>query len=182
MFSPTLETERLILRNLEAEDLSFVLAHFGDPEVHRYLVDTDPVASEQEAQEIIDFYADPERMKRNRWVLVERSSDEPIGTAGLHAYDSHNRKIEVGYDLSPTRWGQGLMGEALAAILDHAFGALDVHRIEAFAHTMNGPSVRLLERLGFTREGTIRHQYWRHGEWHDHHLYALLSTDPQPTG
>lgn len=177
MFSPPLETERLILRNLGTKDLPFVFAHFGDPEVHRHLVDTDPVTTEVEAQEIIDFYADPERLDRNRWVLVEKSSGESIGTAGLHAYDRHNRKIEIGYDLSPAWWGRGFMQEALDVVIEHCFGTLNVHRIEAFVHTDNSRSSRLLERLGFQREGTIRAQYWRNGVWHDHHLYSLLATD-----
>ena len=180
MFSPTLETERLILRNLEAGDLAFVRSHFGDPEVHRHLVDTDPVTTEEEAQEIIDFYADPERLERNRWVLVERASGASIGTVGLHAYDTANRKIEVGYDLSRAHWGRGLMHEALVAVLDHAFEGLGVHRVEAFVHVANHRSSRLLERLGFVREGTIRAQYWRNGAWHDHHLYSRLATDPRP--
>ncbi|HSM02273.1 MAG TPA: GNAT family N-acetyltransferase [Acidimicrobiia bacterium] len=180
MFSPTLETTRLTLRNLTAADLPFVLAHFSDPEVHRYLVDTDPVTTEDQAQEIVEFYADPERLHRNRWVLVDRSSGESVGTVGLHSHDESNRKIEVGYDLSPRRWGEGLMREALKVALDHAFGALGVHRIEAFVHVDNDRSTALLERLGFTREGTIRAQYWRDGAWHDHHLYSLLSTDPPP--
>lgn len=180
MFSPPLETPRLTLRNLRAGDLEFVRSHFGDPEVHRFLVDTDPVTTDDDAQEIIDFYADPERLERNRWVLVERSSGRSIGTVGLHAYDRAHRKIEVGYDLTPGHRGQGLMHEALVAALEHAFEGLGVHRVEAFVHVANDSSSRLLERLGFVREGTIRAQYWRAGAWHDHHLYSLLSTDRRP--
>ena len=180
MFSPALETPRLILRNLEPGDLEFVRSHFGDPEVHRFLVDTDPVASDEDAREVVDLYADPERLERNRWVLVERSSGRSIGTVGLHAYDRSNRKVEVGYDLAPGHRGQGLMHEALRAVLEHAFDGLGVHRVEAFVHVANDDSSRLLERLGFSREGTIRAQYWRDGAWHDHHLYSLLSTDRRP--
>lgn len=181
-FSPDLDTTRLELRNLGPEHRDFVLAHFSDPEVSRYLVDDDPVTDQAGADEIVDFYRDPGTRLRNRWVLLERPDFRPIGTIGLHAYDVRRRKIEVGYDLAPPRWGHGLMSEALAAVLDHAFGAIEVHRVEAFVHVDNVRSAALLQRHGFRREGTIRDMYFAGGRWHDHDLFSLLATERDGSG
>jgi len=176
-FSPPLDTPRLELRNLGPEHRDFVFRHFADPRVSEFLVDADPVRTQADADEIVEFYEHPETRHRNRWVLHERPELEPIGTIGLHGYDPHRRKVEVGYDLAPDRWGNGLMSEALAAVLDHAFDQIGAHRIEAFVHVDNARSAALLERHRFVLEGTVRAMYFFDGRWHDHHLFALLSTD-----
>jgi RimJ/RimL family protein N-acetyltransferase len=177
LFSPQLTTARLELCNIGPEHRDFVLRHFADPEVNRFLVDADPVREPADADEIIEFYEEPERRLRNRWVLLERPQLEAIGTVGLHALDRRRRKVEIGYDLDPARWGRGLMSEALSAVLDHVFDTLGLYRIEAFVDVDNDRSGALLRRLGFVREGTLRAMYFFDGRWHDHHLYALLATD-----
>ena len=85
LFSPQLTTARLELHNVGPEHRDFVFRHFADPEVNRFLVDADPVREPADADEIIEFYEQPERRLRNRWVLLERPRLEAIGTVGLHA-------------------------------------------------------------------------------------------------
>lgn len=165
------------MRNMAPEHQDFVFAHFGDPDVHRYLVDAEPVRSVADAAEIVAFYASPEQRLRNRWVLTLRADAQPIGTLGFHAFDQRNRAIEVGYDLSPAYWGRGLMSEALGAGLEHVFTGLGVHRVEAWVHIANRSSATLLERHAFVREGTVRAKYFFDGDWHDHDLYSLLEED-----
>lgn len=176
MFSPSLVTDRLDLVSMQPGHLDFVFEHFGTEEVHRYLVDEEPVRTIDDAKEIVAFYA-REGLQRNRWVLTLRDEGLPIGTLGFHAYEERDRKIEIGYDLSPDWWGKGLMSEAVAAALAHAFEDLGVHRVEAFVHIDNHRSNALLERHGFTREGTIRAKHYAAGTWHDHHIYGLLAAD-----
>jgi len=177
VFSPELETRRLALANMKPEHQGFVHRHFSNTDVSRYLVDAAPVRTLADAGEIIAFYEDPESTLRNRWVLIDKSDRQPVGTIGFHRFDEPNRRIEVGYDLSPTRWGSGLMSEAMTAVLDHAFTGLDLYRVEAYVHVGNHRSTALLERHRFEREGTIRAQYLFDGVWHDHHLYGLLEPD-----
>jgi ribosomal-protein-alanine N-acetyltransferase len=181
-FSPEIQTDRLRLRNIGPEHLDFVFRHFSHREVARFLVDAEPVRTVADAQELIEFYEVPERRLRNRWVLHRREDDQPIGTLGLHAYDRHRRKIEIGYDLAPAHWGRGLMAEAAAAAVGHAFESIDVYRIEAYVHVDNARSTKLLDRLGFSREGTLRAMYHFDDRWHDHHIYSLLAPERhQPT-
>ena len=83
----------------------------------------------------------------------------------------------LGYWLGLPYVGRGRMTEAIRAVAPHAFDALRLHRIEAAAQPDNLASVRVLERLGFTREGLARRYLKINGTWQDHLLFALLAED-----
>jgi len=169
-----LETARLLLRPLAAGDLDFVFQHFSDPEVGRYLVDEEPLTTREEAQAIVDFYGSPGPKTYNRWVIVRKADLQAIGTCGFHRWNKQHHRAEIGYDLAPSAWRQGFMTEALTAVLEHGFAQLQLNRIEALVHPKNEASVRLLERLGFQKEGLLR-QYFRQGDmYYDHWLLALV--------
>ena len=74
-------------------------------------------------------------------------------------------------------WGQGLMHEALTALLDHGFGTWNLNRVEADIDPRNRASARTLERLGFCREGLLRERWIVGGEVCDSALYGLLQRD-----
>jgi ribosomal-protein-alanine N-acetyltransferase len=63
---------------------------------------------------------------------------------------------EFGYEMADPRWGQGVVSEAAPAVIDHGFTAMSLHSIQAHTIADNHRSVRLLERLGFRLEGTLR--------------------------
>ena len=176
---PTLETERLILRPLAADDLEFVFRHFSDPQVGRYLLDDEPVTTRTQAQAILDFYLPPDDKPYNRWVLTRRSDGEPLGTCGFHKWRKPHHCAEIGYDLTPAGWGQGYMTEALRAVLQHGFGPMDLNRVEALIHPGNQASLRLAERLGFRREGLLRQCICQAGVYYDHWLLARLKADAE---
>lgn len=174
---PSLETERLLLRPLSRHDLEFVFRHFSDPEVNRYLLDEEPVTTREQAQAIIDFYSLPGRKSYNRWVIVRKVDARPVGTCGYHQWQTTHQRAEIGYDLEKASWRQGIMSEALGAMLPYGFEKMRLHRVEALVYTENDASIRLLERLGFQKEGILR-QYFRRGEnYYDHWLLSLLKAD-----
>ena len=80
--------------------------------------------------------------------------------------------------MAVSRWGQGIAGEAVRAVIEYGFTAMKLHRVEVRAIADNHRSVRLLERLGFQREGTLR-EYSLEDDlaFHDSAVYGLLSTD-----
>ncbi len=175
LLSATLETERLLLRPMRREDQAFVVRHFMEPAVYRFLLDDEPITSEAEAAAIVDFYVDTPSETRNRWVLTRKADGAPLGTCGYHVWSRQHRKAEIGYDLSPQWHGQGYMREAVAELLRYGFAAMGLHRIEAQVAVGNVRSAHLLLRLGFTREGLLRDSSFSGGRFHDHELYALLS-------
>lgn len=176
-FFPDLQTPRLALRALTLADTAFVYQHFSDPQVTQYLMDEPPVASEEEAQAIIRFFLEPEGKTHNRWGIVRRADGRLIGTCGFHHWEKAYFRAEIGYDLAPDCWGQGYMGEALRAAIDHGFTRLGLHRMDAYIYTGNPRSFRLVEKLGFQREGLLRDYFSLDGKFYDHYLYGLLHSD-----
>ena len=176
---PFLETDRLLLRRLrdDDDDLDFVFQHFSNPQVTQYLLDEPPLTEYSEAQEIVQFYDDPEGKTYNRWGIVRKMDDQLMGTCGYHKWDKRYFRAEIGYDLSPEYWGQGYMREVLKAVLEHGFEQMALHRIEAFVYPENVRSLRLLQKLGFETEGVLRDYFCLNGQFYDHCLLALLHQD-----
>jgi len=177
LFFPELQTNRLLLRQLVQEDLEFVYRHFKDVRVAEFLLDEAPVVDYDQAQAIIDFYQNPETKTHNRWALVRRSDGLVIGTCGFHKWSKDNHRVEIGYDLTPECWGQGYMREGMQAAIDNGFKRMGVNRIEAVVHRDNQRSLKLLDRLGFKREGLMRDYYYYEGHYYDHWLLSLLKRD-----
>ena len=109
-----------------------------------------------------------------QWGIARRDDDALIGTTTLFNLNPAHRRSEIGYILHPEHWGQGLAHEALSALLEYAFGELDLHRLEADTDPGNQGSNRLLERLGFQREGEMRERWLVDGQWADSLFWGLL--------
>jgi len=86
----------------------------------------------------------------------------------------------LGYWMGAPHAGKGFMARAVRAAVTFAFATLRLHRIEASCLPTNDPSIRLLERCGFKREGLARAYLRINGMWQDHLLYAILESDPVP--
>jgi [ribosomal protein S5]-alanine N-acetyltransferase len=86
----------------------------------------------------------------------------------------------LGYWMGERHAGRGGMTRAVRALTPFAFGTLHLHRLEAACLPHNGASMRLLEKVGFRREGLARGLVCINGRWQDHIVFALLSDDPLP--
>lgn len=177
---PTIETSRTRLRRIGDTDLEFMFRHFGDGEVCKYLVDAEPVTTREEAMEIIRWsHSGPQNPTNNRWLVVWKDTDEPIGTCGYHRWDTSNHCAEIGYDLTPSFWRRGIMTEVLVSVIPFGLSVMKLNRIEAFVHLENHGSYRLLQRLGFHCEGIVRARHYFRGAYYDHYSFSLLSSDWQ---
>ena len=85
----------------------------------------------------------------------------------------------LGYWMGMPHIGRGHMTNAVRAMIPFAFGTLALHRLEAACLPHNAPSSRVLEKVGFRREGTARRYLKINDIWQDHDLYALLHDDPR---
>ncbi|MBS0432554.1 MAG: GNAT family N-acetyltransferase [Proteobacteria bacterium] len=173
---PVLESPRLRLREIREGDAAALFVLHGDARVMRYwssAVWTDPA----QAQELL------QRLHRDRaagampWAIATRDGDALIGTVTLFNISAVHRRAEIGYALASAHWSKGLAGEALRVVLRHAFGAMQLERIEADTDPRNEPSLRMLERLGFRREGVMRRRWFVAGEWCDSAWLGLLRGD-----
>lgn len=167
----SLETSRLYLKNITQEDRDFIFDQFSCASVTRYLFDAEPLTDISGADEIIDSYVQPEPRYQHRWILVRKSDNVKIGTCGYHRWHPNQGTIEVGYDLQEAYWGQGYMKEALQEIFDFAFRVMQVHEINACIYTENSQSLRLAEKLGFEKTGTMIEHF--RGNDYLHGIYTL---------
>lgn len=99
------------------------------------------------------------------------------GVLGLHTVSLTHRCASIGYWLAEPYQGRGLMTLAVRGLMAHAYTALNINRIEIRAATGNYKSCAVAERLGFTREGTLRQAEWLYDHFVDHAVYGLLYDD-----
>jgi len=175
MTVPVLTTERLVLREPAATDAVQILVFRGDPEVQRY--NDEPLRDVAEAEAFVDFLrSECAADQRRHWAISFDGT--VVGLIGLHTWQHHHRRAELGYDLARSHWGRGIAFEAARAVIAFGFRAMALHRIHAYTIADNHPSVRLLERLGFQREGTLREfSLEDDGTFHDSVVFGLLHTD-----
>jgi ribosomal-protein-alanine N-acetyltransferase len=176
---PTIDAGRVSLREMIEADIDALYTIFSNEEVMRYwsspaILDRDAAAGI--LREVHDAFKTRAMLK---WGVARRTDDAIIGTVTLYNISMDHRRAEMGYALGRANWGQGYMHEALQALLDFSFGALDLHRIEADVDPRNAASIRTLERLGFQREGYLRERWQVNGEIQDALFYALLRPDWQ---
>ena len=174
---PRMVGGRVALRPYRDADADALLALYGDPEVTRWW-SHEPWSDRQQA---LDYL---ERMRRDRlrnefypWAITLNTDDVLIGTAALYEIDHTHQRGMIGYSLSPSMQGRGYAADALRLLIDFAWNSLDLQRIEADTDPENGASRRLLERLGFVLEGSMRKRWFVHGAWHDTSWYGLLRED-----
>ena len=174
-----LETPCLKLRPITQDDAQDIFEIFSDKQVMKYY-DLLPFESLDRAKEQADFFVKGfEKKQMIRWGIELKESGKLIGTCGFFAFNEDAQKAELGYELGSAYQGKGYMSEALSAALAFLFRESSVNRVEAFVEPPNIASQRLLEKLGFTKEGTLR-QYERcRGELIDICIYGMLRCDKQ---
>ena len=152
-----LETPRLVLRPFVKEDARALYENWAnDPEVTKYL--TWPTyQSIDTAYEILDIwtkqYSDPTFYQ---WAIELKELGEPIGSISVVNRDDRVDMVEIGYCIGKNWWGQGIMTEALGAVIGFFFGEVGVQRIEA-GHDPNNPASGVVQsKCGMKYEGTLR--------------------------
>jgi len=114
------------------------------------------------------------RREAIRWGILIKGEDRILGSCSLHHFDPGFHRAEIGYELNHAYWGQGIMTEALSAILTYGFAELELHRIEAIIDSANERSKKLLLKLSFTYEGNLRQRSVFRGHFEDEHSFGLL--------
>ncbi len=175
----TLMTRRLRIRPLEVADAEALFVLKSDPSVTA-CYGQDPHPSVERTREWVSRNVEEQqRGEVLHWVLELRDEGEIIGACCLWNFNDSRTCAEIGYELRPEFWRQGLMTEALSAIIDHAFGSLRFHRLEAVPLASNRASIGLLLKLGFRREGVLRQRQLAGGRHVDQWYLGLLEADRQ---
>ena len=171
---PLLTTERLVLCEPTLAHAADVLVLRGDYEVQKFNGPVISTLAEAEA-EIRAAREEYDREEGITWAVAFQERETTLGHFAFHEWSRYHRHAVIGYDLARAYWGQGIASEALRAMLRFGFERLNLHRVHTMTIADNHASVRLLERLGFTREGTRREHSWEDdGTFHDSALFGLL--------
>ncbi len=178
---PTLVAPRVQLRWMEGGDLEDLYTVYSDPEVVRYWSHTAWPHRDEASIYLEAIESGFQAGTIFQWGIARRGDDRVIGTATLYAIDHTQGRAEIGFALAREHWGHRYGQEALTVLLDHAFDALALRRVEADVDPRNLPSLRTLETLGFRREGYLRQRWRVAGELQDSVLMGLLASDWQDT-
>ena len=171
---PIITTPRVVLRWISEDDIDGLYDVFSDPRVMRYW-SSGPLANREAAAALQrEIAAGNESNSMFKWGLALRDSNVVIGTSTLFNLNLDNGRAELGYAMGSAYWGKGYMNEALKALVSHAFGVMNLRRLEADVDPRNAASIRTLERLGFQREGFLRERWHVMGEIQDALFYGLL--------
>ena len=169
-----LQTSRLTLRPLQAEDAPNLHAIMSDAEVMAFW-DIAEIEDMGLTSTILESQLDQmARRSAFYWAMVRAADDAFVGCCDLSEIDRRHHRAEVGFIVGREHWGDGYTLEAMRAVLSHAAQTLRLRRLTARTHLGNVRSVKLLERLGFEEEGLLRGYVDRDGERRDCQLFGLL--------
>jgi [ribosomal protein S5]-alanine N-acetyltransferase len=186
--TPVLRTARLRLRPFDDADADALFAMHSNRHVMRYW-DAPPWGDRARADRFIAACRQLAEEGTGARLAVELAADRSLlGWCSLTRWNPDYRSAEMGYCYDDAAWGHGYATEAAGAVLGWAFDTLDLNRVQAETDTRNVASARVLEKLGFVREGTLREDCVVDGEVSDSWVYGLIrrewraSTQPVATG
>ena len=177
--SSVIVTPRLVMRPLSIKDADALhRCCYGVPEVMRYW-DLPPSHDAKQTAARITHSLSVDPAWHATWVVLPKGNEHPIGIMNYHHREPAAKRLEVGYALARSYWGQGYMAEAMHGFLQYCFDELATHRVEALVDHRNLGSIRLTEKLGFRNEGLLRDRICVAGEYRSLLLFALLEDEWQ---
>lgn len=177
-----LETDRLYLGRFTMKDVHAVYENWAkDPYVTKFLswpAHIDPELTRQILLEWIESYLKPDFYQ---WSILRKEAlDDPVGTIGAVRIDEETGSISIGYCLGSAWWNQGIMTEALSAVIAFFFKEVHANRIDACHDTENPASGKVMQKCHMTYEGTLRQKGKNNRGIVDLAVYSILSKEYAP--
>ncbi len=164
---PILTTDRLTLRQLSLNDQNDILALRSDEEINKYL-DRQPSKTIEDAINFIhNVNNNIEQNNSLYWAITLTDTNTFVGTICLFDFSTENESCEIGYELMTKYQGQGIMTEAILAVIDYAFQIIKFKKIIAFTHCDNQNSTKLLLKFNFIKSAEVLK------ENHDINIFVL---------
>jgi ribosomal-protein-alanine N-acetyltransferase len=178
--TPVLHTARLRLRPVTDADAAPLFAMHSNSHVLRYW-DSPPWKERARAERFIANSRTMAAEGTGARVAIDRAADGAfLGWCGLTGWNPDYRSASLGYCFGEAAWGHGYATEAAHAVLRWAFDTLDLNRVQAETDTRNLASARVLEKMGFVREGTLREDCVVNGDVSDSWVFGLLRREWRP--
>ena len=175
----TIETERLILRQFRPEDADAMYRNWAsDPEVTKYLMwpaHDSPEVSRAVTESWVKEYGNTAHYQ---WAItVKANGEEPIGDIAVVDRNEKTESMHIGYCIGRAWWHQGIMTEALQAVMDYLFDTVGVNRIEARHDPRNLHSGAVMRKCGMQYEGTLRQSDYNNQGICDAAYYGILRSE-----
>ena len=174
---PQISTGRLLLRKITKGDAADFFTLRSDKDLMRY-IDRPVAQTMQDVLNLIEIITTA--LKNNdgiTWGIALRNDPKLIGTIGLWRIIKEHYRAEIGYLLSDAFQRQGIMQEAITAVINYGFNIMQLHSIEANVNPNNTASIMLLEKNKFIREAYFRENYYYNGKFMDSLVYSLITPD-----
>jgi RimJ/RimL family protein N-acetyltransferase len=178
--TPTLSTDRLLLRPFADTDADALWRLHSNARVLRYW-DSPPWTDPARAERFLAVCREMADEGTGVRLAIDRQADGVfLGWITLSRWNPTHHAASLGYCFDEPAWGHGYATEAARAVLGWAFDTLDLNRVQAEADTRNVASARVLQKLGFVREGTLREDCVVDGEVSDSWVFGLLRREWRP--
>ena len=174
----TIETDRLILRRFEYSDIDAMLRYWIADEKIQSMY-SEPVYTTKEAvKELLDRYIGSyEKSDFYRWAVVEKKTGLCIGQIAYFLVDSKNNFAEIEYCIGSDFQCRGYATEATKAVISYGFDRINLHKVQICTKTINAPSKRVIEKCGFTYEGTLRDYFYMNGNYVGRLYFSMLRNE-----
>lgn len=170
----TIDTPRLILRKAQLEDAEMMFRNWAsNPEVTKYLTWPPHESAEVTKEIIANWVKSYEKDDYYHWMIVLKQTNEPIGSL-LSSIIGRAESAHIGYCIGKAWWHQGIMSEALNAVMHFLFNEIGFHRIESMHDPNNPNSGKVMMKCGMTYEGTHRQADRNNQGICDASYYAIL--------
>lgn len=170
-----IETERLVLRRFEYSDNEAMLKYWIADEKIQSMYSEPVYTTKEEVKELLDKYIGSyEKEDYYRWAVTEKNSGECIGQIAYFLVDSKNHFAEIEYCIGADFQCRGYATEATKAVIGYGFDRMNLHKVQICTKTINKPSKRVIEKCGFTYEGTLRDYFYMDGEYVGRLYFSIL--------
>ena len=178
----TITTDRLVLRRFEYSDDASMLRNWIADEKIQTMYSEPVYSTKEEVKELLDKYIGSyERPDYYRWAVIEKESGECIGQIAYFLVDSKNHFAEIEYCIGAEFQCRGYATEATKAVIAFGFDRINLHKVQICTKTINKPSRRVIEKCGFTYEGTLRDYFFMNGEYVGRHYFSILREEYEST-
>jgi ribosomal-protein-alanine N-acetyltransferase len=174
---PELESDRLIYREVNSEDVEEIFEIYSDPEVAKYDWFR-PINTKDDALSIINGYKEEFKNKEEiTWGVARKNDNKIIGYCNLGSFDDDSIRSEIGYGFNRDEWNKGYATEVIKVLAKFGFEVMNFNRIEATVTLGNDASIKALKKANFVQEGILRERTIMKGKFVDDVILAILKKD-----
>ena len=172
---PNLETERLLLRRVDSNDVREILALRSNPDTMKYIPRPLLKTDEEALEHITMIDSKIDSNEGINWAITLKDNPKLIGIIGHYRIKPENYRAELGYMLLPEYHGKGIISEAVKEAVNYGFNAMKLHSLEAVIDPENYASAKVLEKNGFVKEAHFIDYEFFEGRFLDTVIYSILN-------